>query len=200
MPWMGPPGGWAGGWVPWHLVVMRNPDVHAVLTEVYAFPTGVLFTLAVRVRPSALPQRSGPFDPPPMMSIGTSDGPLFGMAFADGRKAAFHRPVPPPDVGPDWPVLTMCGGAGGGGVDEMAVWLWPLPPEGPLTIVAAWPALGVSETEATLDAADLISAATRAEALWPEEPEPGGWGSYARSVEVRPDPDAAGPELHRPDA
>lgn len=192
---MGPPVGWVGGWVPWHVVVMRNRNVHAVVTEVYAFPTGVLFTLAVRVRPSALPNSSGPFDPPVTMSIGSSDGPLFGVGFADGQKTAFHRPPPPPDAGPEGPVLTMCGGTGGGGVDEMDVWLWPLPPEGPLTIVAAWPALEVPETAFRLGAAELLSAATRAEALWPEEPEPGHWSSYARSAEVRSDPAAGGPEL-----
>jgi hypothetical protein len=38
-PWMGPPPGWMGGWVPWRIVLTRG-ESH-VLSDVAAFPTGV---------------------------------------------------------------------------------------------------------------------------------------------------------------
>lgn len=190
-PWMGPPAGWVGGWVPWHPVVMRSDDVHAVVTAVYAFPSGVLFTLSIRVRPSALPG-SGPFDPPLMMGMHAADGPLFGVGFADGRRTAFHQPPQPPGEDPGGPVLSMCGGSGGGGREQLDVWLWPLPPVGPLTLVTAWPALEVAETVTTVDAGELLSAADRAEALWPEEPE--RQGGYSRTIESRAVPPGTVPE------
>lgn len=183
LPWMAPPAGWVGGWVPWHLVVMRNPNVYAVATEFQAFPNGVLFTLGIRIRPSALPASPGWPDPPLMLSMGTTDGPVLGIGFADGRKTAFHRPFPEPGREPEAPVLSTCGGSGGHGQEQLSVWLWPLPPEGPLTLAAAWPALDVEETETTVDAGELVAAATRAEELWPGEP-PAGWGGVS-TIEIR---------------
>lgn len=182
-PWMGPPPGWVGGWVPWHLVIMRNPDVYAVVTDVQAFPSGVLFTLLTRVRPGALPSRAPMPDPPLLMSMGSTDGPLFGVGFADGRKTAVHAPLPTPGEGSPGPVLSLCGGGGGGGQERLDVWLWPLPPEGPLSFAAAWPALGLEETVTTVDATELVAAAGTAERLWPADGRPGRGGSSV--IEIR---------------
>ncbi len=195
MPWMGPPPGWVGGWVPWHFVVMRNANVHAVLTDVQAFPTGVLFTLKAWFRPGAFGRDDGPPEPPLMMSMGTAGGPLFGVGFADGRKTALHQPFPGPGVEPDGPVLTLFGGGGGGAQEQMAIWLWPLPPEGPLSFVMAWPRGGIEETTITVDAAELVSAADAAEELWPGEPAMDPWWGVSRSIEVRDPPGAEGPNL-----
>jgi hypothetical protein len=194
MPWMGPPPGWVGGWVPWHIVVMRNAKVYAVLTDVQAFPTGVLFALKAWVRPGAFGRDHGPPEPPLIMSMGT-DGLLFGVAFADGRKTALHQPFPSPGVEPDGPVLTPFGGGGGGAQEQMVIWLWPLPPEGPLNLVTAWPRGGLEETTITVDAAELVSAANNAEELWPDEPRSDGWWGVWRSIEIRDDPEAGGPQL-----
>ena len=49
-------------------------------------------------------------------------------------------------------------------------WVHPLPPDGPVTFVAAWPEHGVAETRAELDAAAIHAAVARAVTLWPEEP------------------------------
>jgi hypothetical protein len=46
----------------------------------------------------------------------------------------------------------------------------PLPPDGPVTFVAAWPEHGVAETRTQLDAAAIHAAVARAVTLWPEEP------------------------------
>src|SRR5260370_35758614 len=58
-PWMGPPPGWVGGWVGWHLVLARTADLYAALGEVFCFPTGVEFSVSLRLRPDAIdePQR-----------------------------------------------------------------------------------------------------------------------------------------------
>ena len=54
----------------------------------------------------------------------------------------------------------------------MNQWSWPLPPDGPLTFIAEWPALGVGETVVAVDAGELRHAALRAEVVWTEA-EPG---------------------------
>lgn len=195
MPWMGPPVGWVGGWVPWHIVVIRSADAYAVLTDVQAFPTGVLFTLAAWFRPDAFGTGDGPPEPPLMMSMGTAEGPLLGVGFADGRKTALHRALPRPGMEQDGPVLTLCGGSGGSAQEQMGIWLWPLPPEGPLTLVTAWPRGGIEETAITVDAAVLVSAANDAEELWPERPEPGDWWGFSKTTELRDDPGTQGPKL-----
>ena len=46
------------------------------------------------------------------------------------------------------------------------VWLWPLPPAGPLRAVCAWPDQEISETSTTVDTAPLRTAADHATPLW----------------------------------
>jgi len=46
------------------------------------------------------------------------------------------------------------------------VWLWPLPPPGPLRVVCAWPDQEISETSTTIDTTQLRSAAAQAARLW----------------------------------
>lgn len=40
--------------MPWYLVVLRSSDVHAVVTNVEAFHTGVYFTTVARFRAGAV--------------------------------------------------------------------------------------------------------------------------------------------------
>ena len=63
--------------------------------------------------------------------------------------------------------------AGGGAGDayrwDCTFWVHPLSPDGPVTLVAAWPEYGAAEAQAELDGATIRAAATRAVSLWPEE-------------------------------
>jgi hypothetical protein len=68
-------------------------------------------------------------------------------------------------------------------------WLWPLPPDGPLTFAFAWPDEGVAEATVLVDSAPIREAAARAVELWPDDrPEPpaagsgGGWTAYGPGV------------------
>ena len=159
--------------MPWHLVVARSSDVYLVLTDFEAFPSGVQFAASLRWRP-----RPGDIDPRsrhlPMMGFGGPDGPRLGVAFADGRKASVgHQFFPRPDAEPDGPLLLPRGGGGGGDEWRMGLWLWPLPPAGPLAFVADWPAMGAAEKKVTADAGELIAASAQALQLWPVEPGAG---------------------------
>ncbi|MGH3398770.1 MAG: hypothetical protein ACRDPO_29200 [Streptosporangiaceae bacterium] len=46
-------------------------------------------------------------------------------------------------------------------------WVSPLPPPGPLAFVCAWPAFGIAESRAELEAAQILAAARNCIDLWP---------------------------------
>ena len=169
-PWSGPPPGWAPGWVPWCLVVLRSADVHAVLTNVEAFRTGVCFTTVARFRPGAVSE--GYLFENYLWEL--PEGPRLGVRFVDGRKAIFDSEARSEPAEPTHPVLTRRGGGFVEAESEGAVWLecrrdvwlWPLPPPGQLSFVTAWPETGITETSTTVDAGELIEASFRSEQLW----------------------------------
>lgn len=93
----------------------------------------------------------------------------FGVEFSDGRKAT-NLSVRGTGTGePQEPVLWSMGGGGGGGRWRQDFWVWPLPPAGPLAFVCEWPAAGVALSRAEADARQLLDAAARAVAIFPDE-------------------------------
>jgi hypothetical protein len=164
------------------LIISRD-GVAAWVAAALAYPTGVCFDLVLvrRHRPT-----SSAAHHPWFMRPGDADGPRFGIGFADGRKATVDRPLGGPESRPD----IVLSNQGGGGSDRRwtgRMWLWPLPPPGPLTFAFAWAEQGVDETTVDIDAAPLLAAAARARELWADDrpgfPGPqsagGGWTSYA---------------------
>ena len=61
------------------------------------------------------------------------------------------------------------GGGGGGTAWDTEYWLWPLPPAGPFAFVCEWPARGIAESRAEIDAAAILEAAGRASTLWSDK-------------------------------
>jgi hypothetical protein len=55
-------------------------------------------------------------------------------------------------------------GPGGG-----HVWLWGLPPPGPLTFACHWPTEQIPPSEGMLDAGLVLAAAQQAQTLWSKE-------------------------------
>jgi hypothetical protein len=113
------------------------------------------------------------------------EDPRFGVAFADGRRTALDADWRP-RLGPEPPaiVLGSRGGGGGGRGWSARLWLWPLPPEGPLTFALKWERQGIGETLVQADSAPLRAAATGVTELWPDDrplpPKPDGpaWSAY----------------------
>jgi hypothetical protein len=151
------------------------------------YPTGLVFTVQVHVAPEAndalrdaLMHLHGSGRRAPGAD---DDGWRFGVRFADGRKATtFGRHLADLHTRPESPVLLPRGGGAGSTEAHQELWLWPLPPPGPLTFACAWPALELPETLHELDAGPIRAAADRAVTLWPETPTTppagGGWPSY----------------------
>jgi hypothetical protein len=152
--WARGPEGMVPGVVPVALLLART-DTHAVLVDgLLAYPTGFDFDLAVR-RPE---HRWG-------------DDLRLEVRFADGRSAdndPRRRPRPIGDQPPDPPLLYQSTSGPDGG----HVWLWGLPPPGPLTFVCQWPAKQIPPSEAVLDAGLVLAAAARAQTLWPHQASP----------------------------
>jgi hypothetical protein len=102
---------------------------------------------------------------------------LLGVEYSDGRTGnniGGFRGAMEQGVDPASPVLLPGGGGGGERLVDVGVYLSPLPPPGELRIIAAWPARGLAETVTVLAADRLVTAASRAVALWelPVEEQP----------------------------
>lgn len=52
-------------------------------------------------------------------------------------------------------------------VSSCTYWLWPLPADGSLTIVADWPQLDLADGAEIVDGSDLAASAGRARQIWP---------------------------------
>ncbi len=96
----------------------------------------------------------------------------YGLALGDGQHLVLGRPVlPSPDDDASTGHSIFATGGGGGGSNRFAryedvIWLWPLPPEGPLEVVAQWPEQGIPESRVVLDGGALRSVATQAHRVW----------------------------------
>jgi hypothetical protein len=93
----------------------------------------------------------------------------FGLLLSDGSKViGEYRRGPAHDAQPSGPVLRAFMSGGALGTHFSRWWAWPLPPAGPLEFVCEWPAIGVAETRAVIDAQLILDAAARSTRLWPE--------------------------------
>jgi hypothetical protein len=180
--WAGPPENVLPAAVALDAVLGQTEETAVAVIDARAYPTGLALGLSV-VRRTAPP----PGAPPgPFFSFGprAEGDPRFGVRFADGRRAVLEG-APRHTGGPD---IRLSAGGGGGGSRrwDMHLWLWPLPPAGPLTLAFVWPAEGIDEHVVAIDAEPIRAAAARAVELWPDDrpPRPGGgasataWSAY----------------------
>jgi hypothetical protein len=175
--WLGAPDNELGISVPLRVPLVRTDTLAILVDQVVAYSTGFSFGLSARSHPDRRLSDRGfadLFHP----RVDGMDRLLIGIQFADGRKATNleHRhPTSSDDLGP---VLMGGGGGGGGGRFDFSFWVWPLPPEGPLTFVCRWDGEGVELTSVDVDAAAIRAASAQSEQLWPEQGDgSGGWTS-----------------------
>jgi hypothetical protein len=176
--WIGPPNNVFGAVLPLALLVAHSDKAAVRIESATVYPSGVQFALDLRWKSSAwrLLSRGDPWEYRPS-DTGELPEELFraGFQFADGSKVTTLRNGLPRGLGealdwaaqkPDGPVLVRRGRGGTGLRWVQDVWLWPLPPAGPLAFVCEWPALGVDLTGAHIDSTLFHQAAGRSESLW----------------------------------
>jgi hypothetical protein len=128
---------------------------------------------------------------PPGLRPPRRDGLHVGVALADGRHATYV------DGGrrsaridrqrdEDEPVLLMSTGSMWGRFHRLLeLYMAPLPPEGPLTLVVQWLEHEIEETHTELDGSAIRAAAATVTDVWPDlPPAPTADGSGRTSVQI----------------
>ena len=159
--------------VPVHEIVHCSDRVVAELDYLRVYPNGFTINLFILTNPH-LEEAA-----PASRILAAGQGhvvhrwPRIGVRFADGRtagrEATFpgHLDVTKDDRGiPTEPILTMAGGGGGSHGWQFSVWVFPLPPAGPLEVYVALPAADAVESKVVIDGGLVRSAAERARVIW----------------------------------
>jgi hypothetical protein len=142
--------------------LFRTEAAALVLCCVDVYPSGLEFSLRLLTSKADRRSHNGPLD---LGNFGRSEPSAnsvrLGVEFSDGR--CWSSTSTPPNFstsaeGSDI-VLMSQGGGGGGRFWEFRFWLWPLPPDGPLTFHTEWPAKGIPESSTVIDASELQSLA-----------------------------------------
>lgn len=98
----------------------------------------------------------------------------FGLVLGDGEKVLAEG-FPflgdgDPSSEPERHTLSRNSGRAGGDdrnfTSSDRLWLWPLPPEGPIEFVLQWPALGVEEQRIVLDGSVMRALTARVQRFW----------------------------------
>jgi hypothetical protein len=194
------PGTVIPGSVPAELILARTDEVAVAVGSVRAYPNGFEFTVHVRARRAD--DAVGDFDPFERLGYGRErraphDALRLGVLYADGRRTATTAGHPlKRDDNAENLILRHGGGGGDDRSWDSDFWVYPLPPAGPVTLVASWLEHGIAETRAELDGAAIREAAGHAVALWPDEPDRDCTGS-SRTGTIGPfvhDEPGPGPE------
>ena len=155
-----------GGGVTGPVPIARSGSLVVVARQVLAFPAGVEVGVEAHARGPRAATARVPADLP-------GHPPLqFHVRFADGREAAQDD-----ETGLHsgrGPMLMVTGFQdSSGGLDDpedirLTLWIWPLPPPGPVTVTCSWPSRGLHDARLVLDGDVIQSAAGQAQPFWPE--------------------------------
>jgi hypothetical protein len=155
--------------------IASNDTVALILAVARVYSNGVEFLIDRRLRRGGLSRRDWQQMQWQMHDHYAQQDPdrlRYGVVLGDGQQLNLGRPPGMFGEVPEKHSLSLSGGGGGGSEDfyrfDDGVWLWPLPPEGPLEVVAQWPAFGVPESRVVLDSAPLIELAAQARPVWGE--------------------------------
>jgi hypothetical protein len=175
--WVEPPADVVPGIAPVELILARTPQRAIGLTGIRAYPTGFGCTLHLRLRQD-IPGEQSNFGAFNMFGDGVDPAGefadyylRFGVGFADGRKATNLELRHDFDEGPapDPPTLWIIRWEGYDRLAwEVEVWVYGLPPPGPLAFVVEWPARHIPETRSEIDARLVLEATARAAPIWPD--------------------------------
>lgn len=158
--------------IPVNALLHRGDAVAIELDVLRVYPNGFTINLFILMNPHQGQESIGRLmrGGDPMQRF-----PRIGLRFADGRTVGRGANEPmfgPGDVAkddqgiPTEPVMRMTGGGGGSNGFHFGVWVFPLPPEGPVEIFVALPGADVNEVKTTVDGAQIRAAAEQAQTIW----------------------------------
>lgn len=191
-PWEGAPKAEIPVVLPVSTLLTSTDQAAVVLSGVRVFSNGVEFSVDLKLRRAALSEddwnelqeRASGFSH--RRSRRRTSRLRVGAQLADGSRLVTDEWVRGAEGGAPTARLVQSGGSGSGSdrfwTSSWDYWLWPLPPEGLLTIVADWPQLGLAEGSAVVDCGDLISTARRARPIWPDSGPLNGGAQASWSV------------------
>jgi hypothetical protein len=162
----GPPDGVVGGPVAMTAVLVGATSLVVAVDRLVAYPGGFEMGVTVRTQADAV---FGSFDAAhPRRWSGASAFPgeslRIGVVFADGSEAWSSNFSEVPEG--SGVTLAPLNGSGTQTRFDQRFWVTPLPPPGPLGLVAAWPGRDIPETRVDIPAEPLLEAARRATVLW----------------------------------
>ncbi|SMH27922.1 hypothetical protein SAMN06295885_0072 [Rathayibacter oskolensis] len=175
-PWRAPPENEVPALFPLSEVLAVAEDVAIIATGVRVYSTGVEFSIERRMRRGGMSEEEWQLAQMGFHGhhgVGSPGRMRYGLGLSDGQHLVLDRSWGGEQEPRDGSrhVLTMTGGSGGGSdrfhTSEEGLWLWPLPPEGPLELVVQWPDRGVPESRTVIDATSLRALAAEAAPIWP---------------------------------
>ncbi|MFF1633271.1 hypothetical protein [Leifsonia sp. NPDC058248] len=156
-------------------VIAQSDTVVLIVAVARVYSNGVEFLIDRRLRRGGLSRRDWQQMQWQMHDHYAQHDPdrlRYGVVLGDGQQLILDGPPSMYGEVPERHSLSLSGGNGGGSEDfyrfDDGMWLWPLPPEGPLEVVAQWPAFGIPESRVVLDSAPLIELAAQARPVWSE--------------------------------
>ncbi|MDG4767295.1 hypothetical protein O7632_24850 [Solwaraspora sp. WMMD406] len=181
-PWLGRPVAVLAGVVAGQLPLARSDQAAVILTSVLAYPTGFEFEISAILRvPEAAATvetarrpdaATGP--PRPRTPVDGVGGLQVMVRFADGT-ALSSPPAErsPVDREPAGPLLRPVLASTDEQRHDARFWVWPLPPDGLVTVECSWPARDIPHSRVEISGALIRQAAAGAVELWPSAGQPG---------------------------
>lgn len=173
--WSGPPDEEVGVAVAARMVIASQPRLFIAVTDCTAYSNGFTIGVAVRSKDEIPPDAMGFMHREP----GEDTGIQISVRFSDGRDTRggtgphsalmdYYRdwsegkdPVEPPG-----PVIGQMGGGGGGKRWDFSFFVWPLPPDGPVTITCRWPRRGLQTAGKELNGTAIRAAGLKSKSVW----------------------------------
>jgi hypothetical protein len=148
-------------------LVHRTEEAAVNFENIKVYPNGFTVNVAILFNPHTAQDRVGMLH----MRGGLHRMPRLGIRFSDGRSAGQSvtnmMAMGKDEQGlPTGIVLRQTGSSGGSNGWHFGVWVYPLPPDGPVEVFIGLPAAGLDEASVTVDGAAIREAASRAKVLW----------------------------------
>ncbi|WFE24333.1 hypothetical protein O7621_14300 [Solwaraspora sp. WMMD937] len=178
-PWLARPVAALGGVVAGQLLLARSDQAAVILTSVLAYPTGFEFDISAILRAPepatatdlARPPAGASGPPRPRTPVDGVGGLQVMVRFADGTVlSSLHRSTSRADREPAGPLLSPVAASTDQQRHDARFWVWPLPPDGPVTVECAWPARDIPHSRVEVSGELIRQAAAGAVELWPAAP------------------------------